>query len=281
MRDLILSKILVVKCIFAACVFVFGISFTHISALAATVDYVITINTPTVVLGGDSTKIGVLNTSNGAFSSDIDINVSEGSTIYVHASTKTYFDSINNFATLVGPTADVDLLGNPTHYEYLVKMNGRLVSDGVNLAFVQEATPGDEREFVPHEHVWNRITWLKPTEERDGVEVDSCIICGAVGEHYSLSAAEEMLRTKHQQIYDAKTGQTVRLYMGTWASLPQEFMEWIADRRDVTFTLEFSQSGMFIGQNINIPAGCEVDTSCEWYGIEKLKQLYFAEVVYD
>ena len=64
---------------------------------------------------------------------------------------------------------------------------------------------------------------------------------------------------------------------GEWNSFPVSFMQKLKDKlsQNVTFIFKYKVNHKL--QIIRIPAGTPIDTSCDWYGPDKMKELYAAE----
>ena len=75
----------------------------------------------------------------------------------------------------------------------------------------------------------------------------------------------------------AKSGQTIKIDLKDWNSIPKSFFEELAKRRDITTVIRFVYNHKVY--EFVIARGQTVDTSVDYYGPEKLIQLYGAKEV--
>lgn len=123
-----------------------------------------------------------------------------------------------------------------------------------------------------HEHCYVPDYVIKPTKWSDGMEARVCVECGDATDLNGVSSAYVFLQETYRIIEQAESGQTIRLEFGTYDSVPQELIQRIAERNDVTFEIHFLYQNT--NYNYTIERGAELDTSASWYGPEKLIQIF-------
>ena len=130
-----------------------------------------------------------------------------------------------------------------------------------------------------HDYEWTTIN--DATEDYEGLEVCRCTKCGAVCASRSIPKLSDdfsYVTEKYIKQYEqAKSGQTIKLDLKNWNSIPKSFFEELAKRRDITTTIRFIYNHKVY--EFTIERGQSVDTSVDYYGPEKLIQLYGAKEV--
>ncbi len=128
---------------------------------------------------------------------------------------------------------------------------------------------------APHIHSFVTGTIYEATCNSDGLEGTYCSTCGFIKESSPISAFGYTLDTYAQQKMDvAKSGQNIVLEFGELSSFPKSFMEKIAQKVAAGVSFEFRYKVNHKLQKIKIPAYSTVDTSLDWYGHDKMAELY-------
>ena len=122
-----------------------------------------------------------------------------------------------------------------------------------------------------HDHSYSWQTVKEATETEDGEEVYICS-CGDIADRRSISATGTYWTNCENKLKDAKTGDAVLLESGLWHSFSKKTMQEIANRRDIDVVITLTYKG--VNYKITIPKGTTFDTSLDWYGPEKLKQMF-------
>ena len=135
---------------------------------------------------------------------------------------------------------------------------------------------GLSQQSPSHEHSYSWQTVKEATETEDGEEVYICS-CGDVADRRSISATGTYWTNCENKLKDAKTGDSVLLESGLWHSFSKKTMQEIANRRDIDVVITLTYKG--VNYKITIPKGTTFDTSLDWYGPEKLKQMFGYSVV--
>ena len=125
-----------------------------------------------------------------------------------------------------------------------------------------------------HDFKWQTIT--EPTKDADGLEGEVCS-CGAMRNTQPISAMAYVINEyATQMIKAAKPGQKITLEFGEFNSFPRYMMEKIAARmnENITFVFKFKQNKKM--QTITIEPGTTIDLQYDWYGPDKMAELYGA-----
>ena len=121
----------------------------------------------------------------------------------------------------------------------------------------------------------------EPTEYETGLLVEKCTKCGNIRSSQVIPAIKDdygrCMYERTKQILRAKSGQTITVDIGYWDSLPKSFFEALANKRDITVKVKFMYKGKHY--EFMIAPGQTIDTSLDYYGPEKLIQLYGATIV--
>ena len=126
-----------------------------------------------------------------------------------------------------------------------------------------------------HNFQWQTIT--APTQYADGLEGEVCS-CGATRNTQPISAMDYAInKYADQMIKAAKPGQKITLEFGEFNSFPRYMMEKVAARMNdnITFVFKFKQNKKM--QTVTIEPGTAIDLQYDWYGPDKMKELYGAE----
>lgn len=154
------------------------------------------------------------------------------------------------------------------------RISGRFLGKGpYEYKPLDKEAPSEEHV---HNFVWKIIN--HPTKDCEGLEGEVCSVCGAIGRTQPMSAyvcALEDYATP--MITAAKPGQTITFDFGEWNSFPVSFMQKLKDKLSQNVTFIFKCKVNHKLQIIRIPAGTPIDTSCDWYGPDKMKELYASE----
>lgn len=122
-----------------------------------------------------------------------------------------------------------------------------------------------------HNHSYSWQTVKEATETEDGEEIYICS-CGDIVDRRSISATGTYWTNCENKLKNAKTGDSVLLESGLWHSFSKKTMQEIANRRDIDVVITLTYKG--VNYKITIPKGTKFDTSLDWYGPEKLKQMF-------
>lgn len=141
------------------------------------------------------------------------------------------------------------------------------------------STPKATASSCSHDYEWTTIN--DASEDYDGLEVCRCTKCGAVCDSRSIPKLSDNINYVTEkyigQYEQAKSGQTIKLDLKSWNSMPKAFFEELAKKRDITTTIRFLYNHKIY--EFTIARDQAVDTSLEWYGPEKLIELYGAKEV--
>ena len=128
-----------------------------------------------------------------------------------------------------------------------------------------------------HTHTFTWQTIYEATPNSDGLEGEVCS-CGATRNTSVISAMDYAInKYADQMIKAAKPGQKITLEFGEFNSFPRYMMEKVAARmnENITFVFKFKQNKKM--QTVTIEPGTAIDLQYDWYGPDKMKELYGAE----
>ena len=134
---------------------------------------------------------------------------------------------------------------------------------------------GSDGSSHVHSFTWQTI--YEATPNSDGLEGEVCS-CGATRNTQSISAMDYAInKYADQMIKAAKPGQKITLEFGEFNSFPRYMMEKVAARmnENITFVFKFKQNKKM--QTVTIEPGTAIDLQYDWYGPDKMKELYGAE----
>ncbi len=147
----------------------------------------------------------------------------------------------------------------------------------VNISYPPEADSSDTQ--CDHDYVWTTVN--EATEDCEGLEECRCTKCGAVYASRKIPRLSDnynyVVEKETDKYVQAKSGQTIKIDLKDWNSIPKSFFEELAKRRDITTTIRFVYNHKVY--EFTIERGQTVDTSVDYYGPEKLIQLYGAKEV--
>ena len=130
---------------------------------------------------------------------------------------------------------------------------------------------------LAHVHNFTWQTIYEATPNSDGLEGEVCS-CGATRNTQPISAMDYAInKYADQMIKAAKPGQKITLKFGEFNSFPRYMMEKVAARmnENITFVFKFKQNKKM--QTVTIEPGTAIDLQYDWYGPDKMKELYGAE----
>lgn len=185
-------------------------------------------------------------------------------------------DILNQYMNQPGTITLVDIKSSSPEVSYQIYT--REVVFEVELDNVPSTnTPSYE---APREckHSWEHRTLYEPTENCDGEEADVCTKCGATVNRQSIPAFYGFLSNRYEQIDSAKSGSNTVLDLRDNCNLSQDFMKRLAKKNDCNFTIKFEYK--HVHYELDIPAGTKFDTSLEWYGPEKLMEMFTFRKLY-
>ena len=152
----------------------------------------------------------------------------------------------------------------PEKYTFTTSWNG---SDTYTLNLLYDAPASTDSHT--HSYSWQTISTV--SENQDGEEIYVCS-CGDIADRRVTSAMGQCFTNSTQKVIDAKSGDTVTLDVGLWNSFLKKMMEEIAKKRDIDIIIHLTYKGK--NYEIKIPKNAEIDLSCDWYGPEKLAQMF-------
>lgn len=135
-------------------------------------------------------------------------------------------------------------------------------------------TPGPEPyagDGSAHVHKWVFGTIYEATESADGLEGEYCS-CGAIKNTSVITSGGVIVNNTYTMIDAAKPGQNIVLDMKMMCNLSQEFMKKLASKNTCSYTLRLIYKNKLY--EYYIPAGAVFDTSLEYYGPEKLMEMF-------
>lgn len=122
-----------------------------------------------------------------------------------------------------------------------------------------------------HVHKWVFGTIYEATESADGLEGEYCS-CGAIKNTSVITSGGVIANNNYAMIDAAKPGQNIVLDMKMMCNLSQEFMKKLASKNTCSYTLRLIYKNKLY--EYRIPAGAVFDTSLEYYGPEKLMEMF-------
>ena len=154
-----------------------------------------------------------------------------------------------------------------------------LIGTTVAKTLYIEAPSQTQGGICDHNYEW--MVENEPTEDKTGLLVEKCTKCGNIRSSQVIPAIKDdygrCMYERTKQILCAKSGQTITVDIGYWDSLPKSFFEALANKRDITVKVKFMYKGNHY--EFTIAPGQTIDTSLDYYGPEKLIQLYGAVIV--
>jgi hypothetical protein len=148
-----------------------------------------------------------------------------------------------------------------------------------NSQKVSETSAGHESTACDHDYEW--LVENEPTEDETGLLVEKCTKCGSIRASQMMPAIKDdygrCMYERTKSVLNAKPGQTITVDIGYWDTLPKAFFEALANKRDITVNVKFMYEGKHC--EFTIDPAQTIDTSVDYYGPEKLMQLYGAAEV--
>ena len=145
--------------------------------------------------------------------------------------------------------------------------------------YIEAFSQSSSGTICDHNYEW--MVENEPTEDKTGLLVEKCTKCGNIRSSQVIPAIKDdygrCMYERTKQILRAKSGQTITVDIGYWDSLPKSFFEALANKRDITVKVKFMYKGKHY--EFMIAPGQTIDTSLDYYGPEKLIQLYSATIV--
>ena len=146
--------------------------------------------------------------------------------------------------------------------------------DYVHIALITDEVKEFWKNKPGHNHsfVWKVVRNGSP--EIDQIEEQICLSCGTKGETRTTPAYEFFLEEAKNKLLTQNTpaGGTAEITTKIFNVFPKSLMEKIASRRDIDVVFTYKYDGKNI--QVTIPAGTQVDTSCDYYGPVKMMSLY-------
>ena len=153
--------------------------------------------------------------------------------------------------------------------------NPRLFTLTLDFVGTEAAAPASNAPAHVHKFTWQTI--YEATPNSDGLEGEVCS-CGATRNTQPISAYDYAInKYADQMIKAAKPGQKITLEFGEFNSFPRYMMEKVAARmnENITFVFKFKQNKKM--QTVTIEPGTAIDLQYDWYGPDKMKELYGAD----
>ena len=164
-----------------------------------------------------------------------------------------------------------EILSDTYHHALIIKR--------VNITYPPQADSGSSDAQCDHDYEWTTVN--EATEDYDGLEECRCTKCGAVCASRKIPKLSDnfnyVVEKETEKFVQAKSGQTIKIDLKDWNSIPKSFFEELAKRRDITTVIRFVYNHKVY--EFMIARGQTVDTSVDYYGPEKLIQLYGAKEV--
>ena len=184
--------------------------------------------------------------------------------IYVNGTESYKCENILDYEYIIPATTDT--------YDFSYFNDPSIEIETATLHLTSIGLPQPASQQSPsHEHSYSWQTVKEATETEDGEEVYICS-CGDIADRRSISATGTYWTNCENKLKDAKTGDSVLLESGLWHSFSKKTMQEIANRRDIDVVITLTYKG--VNYKITIPKGTTFDTSLDWYGPEKLKQMF-------
>ena len=165
------------------------------------------------------------------------------------------------------------------HYYPNYVIDTKVVKTLYIVASSQATSHSSSGTICNHNYEW--MVENEPTEYETGLLVEKCTKCGNIRSSQVIPAIKDdygrCMYERTKQILRAKSGQTITVDIGYWDSLPKSFFEALANKRDITVKVKFMYKGKHYG--FTITPDQAIDTSLDYYGPEKLIQLYDAAIV--
>lgn len=168
----------------------------------------------------------------------------------------------------------------PANIKYVLDASGN-IADHVIIGSTSQDSKGSAVTGKACEHNYEWIVENEPTEDETGLFVEKCTKCGNIRATQVIPAIKDdygrCMYERTKQILRAKSGQTITVDIGYWDSIPKSFFEALANKRDITLKVKFMYKGKLY--EFTVAPGQTIDTSCDYYGPEKLIELYGAKEV--
>lgn len=129
----------------------------------------------------------------------------------------------------------------------------------------------DVTSSASHTHNWVYGIIYGATEDTDGLEGEYCS-CGATRNTSIIPAGDIIISNNYAKIDAAKSGQNIVLDMKTMCNLSQTFMKKLASKNNCSFTIKLKYLNK--SYEFYIPAGTSFNTDLEYYGPEKLMEMF-------
>ncbi len=156
------------------------------------------------------------------------------------------------------------------------EINSNYISSNYPYFWVDEIpVPADDvtssSHSAPHTHNWIYGIIYDATEDTDGLEGEYCL-CGATRNTSIIPAGDIIISNNYAKIDAAKSGQNIVLDMKTMCNLSQTFMKKLASKNNCSFTIKLKYLNK--SYEFYIPAGTSFNTDLEYYGPEKLMEMF-------
>ena len=132
------------------------------------------------------------------------------------------------------------------------------------------AEPEPSGSSCQHEYEW--VIGIMPTEEKDGRFDYECKHCGSVTAHQPLSFLYVIICNIIADIKEAPVNGVVTVDSKYLRSLPDEIIDALLARPDVTLDVKFADKGVPL--HFTIPAGMAPTDDADWYGYYYLGTAY-------
>lgn len=132
------------------------------------------------------------------------------------------------------------------------------------------------------DHTYEWVVQNESTEDADGLMVYKCSKCGAISNSRKIPKLLDnysyVIEKNIKIVNQAKAGQTIKIDLKTWNSMPKAFFVELTKRQvNTTIVIRFIYKNKVY--EFTIAPDTVIDTTCDYYGPEKLIELYGAEVI--
>lgn len=147
--------------------------------------------------------------------------------------------------------------------------------DNITYASYAGAESVEESQNTTCQHSYEWVAEKEPTEFEDGELVCRCSKCGNISGRQPISSYNYYISNCTARIKKAAAGDTVIFTSNIWNAFPVSFFNELAKRRDITVILDTTYKHS--NYETTIYPSDDIDTSCKYYGFEKIRSLYTTE----
>ena len=141
---------------------------------------------------------------------------------------------------------------------------------------------GESVQSASCDHTYEWVVQNEPTEDADGLMVYKCSKCGAIIDSKRIDKLSDnysqAINKNIKIVTQAKAGQTVIIDLKSWNSIPKSFFEALEKRQtNTTVVVRYLYKNKVY--EFTVAPDTVIDTTCDYYGPEKLIVQYGAKVV--